>query len=60
MSEQEHGIKSGILDSVKAHGKTLEIFHDDHSSQATSIKQRAEETFQQTYMVCCYTAYEPN
>ncbi|MBA0793451.1 hypothetical protein Gohar_017855, partial [Gossypium harknessii] len=55
MSEQEHGIKSRILDSVKAHGKTLKIFHDDHSSQATSIKQRAEETFQQTYM-----DYEPS
>ncbi|XWS43399.1 hypothetical protein CRYUN_Cryun16bG0100100 [Craigia yunnanensis] len=50
MSEQEQGIMSGILDSVKAHGKSLETFQDDHSSQATYIKQRAEETFQQRYM----------
>ncbi|XVE96398.1 hypothetical protein REPUB_Repub02eG0218200 [Reevesia pubescens] len=50
MSEQEQGITSGILDSVKAHGKSLETFQDDHSSQATSIKQRTEETFQQRYM----------
>ncbi|XP_022744590.1 kinesin-like protein KIN-5C [Durio zibethinus] len=55
MSEQEQGIMSGILESVKAHGKNLETFQDDHSSQATSIKQRAEETFQHRYM-----DYEPS
>ncbi|XP_039042215.1 kinesin-like protein KIN-5C [Hibiscus syriacus] len=51
MSEQEQGITRGIMDSVKAHGKSLETFQDNHSSQASSIKQRAEETFQQRYMV---------
>ncbi|KAK6231854.1 hypothetical protein SCA6_001927 [Theobroma cacao] len=50
VSEQEQGITSGILDTVKAHGKSLETFQDDHSSQATSIRQRAEETFQQRYL----------
>ncbi|XVF55755.1 hypothetical protein PTKIN_Ptkin06aG0062300 [Pterospermum kingtungense] len=55
VSEQEQGITSGILDTVKAHDKSLRIFEDDHSSQATSIKQRAEETFQQRYM-----DYEPS
>ncbi|OMO68330.1 hypothetical protein COLO4_29695 [Corchorus olitorius] len=54
MSEQERGITTGILDSVTAHGKSLETFQDDHSSQATSVKQKAEETFQQRYM-----DYEP-
>ncbi|XVF76179.1 hypothetical protein PTKIN_Ptkin13bG0245800 [Pterospermum kingtungense] len=55
MSDQEQGIMSGILDTVKAHGKNLESFQDDHSSQATSIKERAEETFQHRYM-----DYEPS
>ncbi|XWS56012.1 hypothetical protein CRYUN_Cryun09bG0050000 [Craigia yunnanensis] len=55
MSEQEHGSTSRILDSVKAHCKSLETFQDDHSSQATSIKQIAEETFQHRYM-----DYEPS
>ncbi|XP_022767048.1 kinesin-like protein KIN-5C [Durio zibethinus] len=55
ISEQVQGITSGILDSVKAHGKSLEAFQDNHSSQATSIKKRAEETFQQRYM-----DYEPS
>ncbi|XWS59472.1 hypothetical protein CRYUN_Cryun08bG0125000 [Craigia yunnanensis] len=55
MSEQEQGITSGILDSVTAHGKSLETFQEDHSNQVTSIKQRAEETFQQRYM-----DYEPS
>ncbi|XP_021289820.1 kinesin-like protein KIN-5C [Herrania umbratica] len=50
VSEQEQGITSGILDTVKAHGKSMEVFQDDHSRQATSIRQRAEETFQQRYM----------
>lgn len=57
VSEQEQGITSGILDTVKAHGKSLETFQDDHSSQATSIRQRAEETFQQRYLVC-YAAFD--
>ncbi|GMI71067.1 hypothetical protein like AT2G36200 [Hibiscus trionum] len=55
MSEQELGITQGIMDSVKAHSKSLETFQDDHSSEASSIKQRAEETFQQRYM-----DYEPS
>ncbi|XP_039030627.1 kinesin-like protein KIN-5C [Hibiscus syriacus] len=49
-SEQEHGITRGIMDSISAHSKSLETFQDDHSSQASSMKQRAEETFQQIYM----------
>ncbi|GMI96676.1 hypothetical protein like AT2G36200 [Hibiscus trionum] len=55
MSEQEQGVTRGIVDSIKAHSKSLETFRDDHSSQASSIKQRAEETFQQRYM-----DYEPS
>ncbi|KAK8492362.1 hypothetical protein V6N13_035211 [Hibiscus sabdariffa] len=55
MSEQELGITRGIVDSVTTHNKSLETFQDDHSSQASSIKQRAEETFQQRYM-----EYEPS
>ncbi|XWS66648.1 hypothetical protein CRYUN_Cryun05aG0218600 [Craigia yunnanensis] len=55
MSEQEQGITARILDSVKAHGKSLETFQDDHSSQATSVKQREEETFLHRYM-----DYEPS
>ncbi|KAB2066288.1 hypothetical protein ES319_A09G149900v1 [Gossypium barbadense] len=55
MSEQELGITRGIVDSIKAHSKSLETFQDGHSSQASSIKHRAEETFQQRYM-----DYEPS
>ncbi|GMI71066.1 hypothetical protein like AT2G36200 [Hibiscus trionum] len=55
MSEQAQGITLGIVDSIKAHSKSLETFQDDHSSEASSIKQRAEETFQQRYM-----DYEPS
>ncbi|XP_039042768.1 kinesin-like protein KIN-5C [Hibiscus syriacus] len=49
MSVQEQGITRGIVDSIKAHSKSLETFQDDHSSQASSIKQSAEETFEQRY-----------
>ncbi|KAK8553977.1 hypothetical protein V6N13_072899 [Hibiscus sabdariffa] len=55
MSEEEQGITRGIVDSLKAHSKSLETFQDDHSSQASSIKQRTDETFQQRYM-----EYEPS
>ncbi|KAK8553980.1 hypothetical protein V6N12_030959 [Hibiscus sabdariffa] len=50
MSEQELGVTRGIVDYIKAHSKSLETFQDDHWSQASSINQRAEETFQQRYM----------
>ncbi|GLT62689.1 hypothetical protein SLA2020_353070 [Shorea laevis] len=55
VSKQEQEAISGILDTVKAHTKTLETFQNDHSCQATSIRERAEETFQQRYM-----DYEPS
>ncbi|XP_039042177.1 LOW QUALITY PROTEIN: kinesin-like protein KIN-5C [Hibiscus syriacus] len=55
LSEQEHRITRGIVNSIKEHSKSLETFQDDHSSQTSSIKQRAEETFQHRYM-----DYEPS
>ncbi|KDP37322.1 hypothetical protein JCGZ_06776 [Jatropha curcas] len=49
VSEQERGSVSGILDAVKAHADTLESFREDHSSQATAIEGKSQETFQQNY-----------
>lgn len=52
MSEQERGSIHEVIDTVKAHGKTMEAFQEDHSCQAASIKEKAQETFQQRFMVC--------
>ncbi|KAJ0028790.1 hypothetical protein Pint_36047 [Pistacia integerrima] len=49
-SQQEQTSISGILDGVKAHEKTLELFRGSHSGQAASINEKAQETFQQRYM----------
>ncbi|KAK4749918.1 hypothetical protein SAY87_027367 [Trapa incisa] len=54
-SEQQLGIVSGIIDKVKDHAKSLEVFREDHSVEASSINGKAEETFQQRYM-----DYEPS
>jgi kinesin family protein 11 len=51
VSEQERGHISGILETVKAHANSLEIFREDHSGQAESIEEKARETFGQQYMV---------
>ncbi|KAK9290806.1 hypothetical protein L1049_008984 [Liquidambar formosana] len=50
VSEQERGSISGILTAVGAHASTLEILRVDHSGQAASINEKAQETFQQRYM----------
>lgn len=50
-SEQQLGIAAGIIDTVKEHTKSLEVFREDHSVQASAIKGKAEETFHQRYMV---------
>ncbi|XP_021892543.1 kinesin-like protein KIN-5C [Carica papaya] len=55
MSEQERGSIHEVIDTVKAHGKTMEAFQEDHSCQAASIKEKAQETFQQRFM-----DYEPS
>lgn len=56
VSRQEKGHISGILEKVKTHGKMLDTLREDHSGQAASIEQKAIETFQQRYMVCCLTS----
>ncbi|KAJ4705284.1 Kinesin-like protein [Melia azedarach] len=53
-SEQERASISEILDGVRAHEKTLDDFRESHSGQASSIKEKAQETFHQRY-----TDYEP-
>lgn len=54
-SEQERESISGILETVQAHIQLLESFHEDHSSKASSVREKAEETFQHRYM-----DYEPS
>ncbi|KAJ6425584.1 hypothetical protein OIU84_026208 [Salix udensis] len=54
LSEEEQGSVSKILEAVKAHSNTLEIFREDHSGEAAAIDDRAKETFDQQYM-----DYEP-
>jgi kinesin family protein 11 len=51
VSEQERGHISGILETVKAHATSLEIFREDHSGQAASIEENAQDTFREQYMV---------
>lgn len=50
-SEQELRMVSIIIDTAKEHKKSLEVFREGHSAQASSIDRKAEETFHQTYMV---------
>ncbi|KAK4743316.1 hypothetical protein SAY87_001317 [Trapa incisa] len=54
-SENELGIVSGIIDTVKEHTKFLGVFREDHSAQASYINEKAGETFHQRY-----TDYEPS
>lgn len=51
VSEQEQGSISGILEIVKVHTNSLQSFREDHSGQAASIEEKAQETFQQQFMV---------
>ncbi|KAG2682990.1 hypothetical protein I3843_10G011500 [Carya illinoinensis] len=50
VSEQEQSSISGILEIVKAHQNNLQVFREDHSSQAACIEEKAQNTFQQRYM----------
>lgn len=50
-SEYELGIVSGIIDTVKEHTTSLGVFREDHSAQASSINEKAGESFHQRYMV---------
>lgn len=51
MSVQERESISGILQTVQAHIQLLESFREDHSGKASSVREKAEETFQHRYMV---------
>lgn len=51
MSEEEHACISGILDTVKQQSKSLEVLRVDHSGRALSLKETAQETLQEHYMV---------
>lgn len=53
LSEKERASISGILDTANTHSETIGVLEHDHASQCTSIEQKALETFQQRYMVCC-------
>lgn len=50
-SEYELRMVSTIIDTAKEHKKSLEVFREDHSAQASSINRKAEETFHQAYLV---------
>ncbi|KAK6778746.1 hypothetical protein RDI58_025464 [Solanum bulbocastanum] len=54
LSEKERASISGILGTATTHSETLGVLEHDHTSQCTSIEQKALETFQQRYM-----DYEP-
>ncbi|KAI3434029.1 Kinesin motor domain-containing protein [Psidium guajava] len=55
VSVQEREFISGILQTVQAHMQLLESFREDHSGKASSVREKAEETFQHRYM-----DYEPS
>ena len=55
MSEGEKVFVSEILKNVKTHEKSLESFQHDHCCQARCIEDKAQETFQQRYMVSCFS-----
>lgn len=50
-SEQEQASIAEVLDDVKTHEKTINLFRESHSGQLASMKVKALETFQQRYMV---------
>ena len=51
VSKQEQESISGVLETVGAHLSTLESFREEHSGHATSIEEKAQETFLNQYMV---------
>lgn len=55
MSEDEKVSVSQILDNVKTHEKALQSFQQDHCCKARCIEDKAQETFQQRYMVSCFS-----
>lgn len=50
-SAEERESVCSVVNVVKSHANTLEMFRENHSGQAASIEHRACETFQQDYMV---------
>lgn len=60
MSEDEKASVSQILENVKTHEKTLESFQQDHCCQSRCIEDKAQETFQQRYMVSYYSQLRYN
>lgn len=54
-SAEERESVCSVVNVVKSHANTLEMFRENHSGQAASIEHRACETFQQNYM-----DYEPS
>ncbi|GAY33075.1 hypothetical protein CUMW_005500 [Citrus unshiu] len=58
-SEQEQASIAEVLDDVKAHEKTINLFRESHSAQSASIKEKAQETFQQRYMDYEHTGTTP-
>lgn len=51
LHKHEKSLVSGVVESVRSHSNTIETFREDHSSQAACIEQRAQDTFQNLYMV---------
>ncbi|CAN8287444.1 unnamed protein product [Cochlearia groenlandica] len=60
MSEDEKVSVSQVLENVRTHEKSLESFRQDHCCQARSIEDKAQETFQQTYMEYEHTGTTPS
>lgn len=49
-AEQRESVCS-VVNVVKSHANTLEMFRENHAGQAASIEHRASETFQQEFRV---------
>ncbi|GAB2272165.1 Kinesin-like protein KIN-5C [Dionaea muscipula] len=54
LSKRQQGDVSGIFSCIKAQADDLEVFREDHTSQASCIEIEAQETFQRRYL-----EYEP-
>lgn len=51
--KEEKECISGILEAARDLSNTIETFREDHSGQAASIENTAQETFLNQYMVGC-------
>lgn len=49
--KEERECISGLLEAARDHSNTIETFREDHSGQAVSIENKAQETFLNQYMV---------